>query len=163
MSNDLNLDKLKDHLFVLAKQLLNGEKIETIRYRVTLEVPAPIAIALEEAAEGLDVSLEETLSKLASEGLTSRMKELVNKADTKTVPLQEAELPDAANYLKDKLGFDFTKVLSGVENIKQIIPQLTELQKVFEHGPSTVETEIPEPPIPCSGARIHSKDKKDSK
>lgn len=146
---ELDPTKITMAMFDLAKKMISGEEIKKVRYRVTLEVPEEIAHVLEEVSEQFEVSIQEILGKLASEGLDLRLKNSVDQIQgqfaSKDVNDTLPAVDDLINQFKGS-GFDLSGIVDQMEHLRTLAGDLQGLQKVVENAipGETTDTGSPE-------------------
>jgi len=148
---DIDLDKLREKLFELTRQLLSGEEIKTAHVRITVKVPELLYDAISDVGDQLGIGATEAFEKLATEGIMEKMKSLVNSDQSTAGPAPAAGFEEAAKSLKDNFGLDVSGLIGGLEKMKTMLPQLQHLEKVMQNAGLATEPKVQRPSGPSTG------------
>lgn len=119
--SNLDLRPLKQMIaFILA-----GKEPPMEEYSVMIRVPAAIVECLRPICDHLDITIEDVLSKMASEGFSQQMKEQMGELGQK-----KAQQPNSLEGLEG-LGLDLSGLSEKMGDLNGVIGKLEEMQKVF--------------------------------
>lgn len=158
--SDINLDKLRDSLFQLTRDLVAGKEIKKASIRVTVEIPEVLFDAICDFGDQMGVDASEAFQKLANEGIMERMKSLIAGVQPQT-PKEDVGFDEAAASLKS-LGIDVEGLMAPLEQLKGMIPQLQGFEEVFKNAGFATQAEVPGDSGTGNKQRDNAKDKKDS-
>lgn len=148
--------KITAAMFDLAKKVLAGKEVKKVRYRATIEVPEEIAAVLEEISDHFGTSIQDLISKFASEGLDLKLRDSMNYAKQvfQGKPTKNAE--DIFQQIQG-YGIDLSSMMDQFKQLKTLASDLQGLQKAVENAVSPKATEAGE----SQGSDNSKKDNKD--
>ena len=148
---EIDSSRITEAIFNLVKKLMNGEDIRKVRYRVSIEVPEDIIKVYEDVADQLQISVEDILGQLASEGIEFKLRSSLQEAGA-SQPAPQINPTDFLNTLASMsnqdskatsampAGLDFSKVMDQMKQIQSLAGELQGLQKVVENATKTAES-----------------------
>jgi len=140
----LNIEDLAFSMSQLALKILSGKKIDQTEFNVKISLPTEMIDVFKQLADATDTEVEELISSFAKEGFNRAVKARVEEITKPQAP-QQSEVPDLEKVLPN-FG---PGLMQGLDKIREMAGQLSNIQKVMEDaGISTDTKDNQQPDVP---------------
>lgn len=140
----LDLSDLAFQLSQLALKAVSGQQIETVEYDVKLSVPQEIANVVEKLCADTDVEPSTIFTTMASSNFNAAIRAKIQESTQQKSQDQQAQ--DVAAQVAAATGFDSSKLMEGMSQMKGLAESLQGLQGILENAAKAANATNPAQP-----------------